>query len=138
MDEFITALDRRVHSMADAHELLSQSRWQGANVTELIRRQLAPYTSNSNTTIAGPNIMLTAEATQALAMVFQELVTNALKYAALSNPNGTLSVNWRPNGDTAVIEWRETGGPLTVTPAQSGVRHQPHTRAHPSRAWRNC
>jgi PAS domain S-box-containing protein len=118
MDEFIKALDRRVRSMADAHELLSQSRWQGASVTDLIRRQLVPYTSNSNTTIAGPNIALTPEATQALAMVFQELVTNALKYGALSNPNGRLSVNWRLNG--AALLGRETGGPLTVTPAQSG------------------
>jgi PAS domain S-box-containing protein len=123
IDEFIKALDRRVRSMADVHELLSQSRWEGANVTDLIRRQLAPYTNNNNTTIAGPNITLTAEATQALATVFQELVTNALKYGALSNPNGRLSVNWRPSGDAAgflVIEWRETGGPLAVTPAQSG------------------
>jgi two-component sensor histidine kinase/integral membrane sensor domain MASE1 len=125
MDEFVKALDRRIRSMADAHELLSGSRWQGANLADLVRRQLAPYTSNTNTTIAGPDITLTAATTQALAMVLQELVTNALKHGALSNPDGRLSVNWnqRPSGDTAAclaIEWRETGGPPTLTPAQSG------------------
>jgi two-component sensor histidine kinase len=58
-------------------------------------------------------------------MVLQELLTNALKYGALSNADGRLSVNWnhRPSDDTAaclVIEWRETAGPLTVAPAQTG------------------
>ena len=125
MDEFVKALDRRIRSMADAHELLSGSRWQGANLADLVRRQLAPYTSNTNTTIAGPDITLTAVTTQALAMVLQELVTNALKYGALSNADGRLSVNWtqRPSGEKAaglVIEGRETGGPPTVVPAQSG------------------
>jgi two-component sensor histidine kinase len=111
--------------MADAHELLSQSRWQGANLADLVRRQLAPYTSSTNMTIAGPDVTLTAEATQSLAMVLQELATNALKYGALSNPDGRPSVNWtqRPSADKAarlVIEWRETGGPPTIVPARSG------------------
>jgi len=125
MDEFVKALDGRIRSMADVHELLSRSRWQGANLSDLVRRQLAPYTSNTNTTIAGPDITLPAETTQSLAMVLQELVTNALKYGSLSNPDGRLSVNWtkRPSGDKSaclVIEWRETGGPPTAIPAQSG------------------
>jgi PAS domain S-box-containing protein len=125
MQEFVKALDGRIRSMADAHELLSRSRWQGANLADLISLQLAPYTSNTNTTIAGPDITLTAETTQALAMVLQELVTNTLKYGALSNSDGRLSVNWsqRFSGDKAPcleIEWRETGGPLVVTAAQTG------------------
>jgi CxxC motif-containing protein (DUF1111 family) len=125
MQEFVKALDGRIRSMADAHELLSQSRWQGANLADLVRLQLAPYTSNTGTTIAGPDITLTAETTQALAMVLQELATNALKYGALSNTNGRLSVNWNQqlSGDKAAclkIEWREIGGPPTVTPAQTG------------------
>ena len=125
MDEFVKALDGRIRSMADVHELLSRSRWQGANLSDLVRRQLAPYTSNTNTTIAGPDITLPAETTQSLAMVLQELVTNALKYGSLSNPDGKLSVNWtkRPSGDKSaclVIEWRETGGPPTIVPARSG------------------
>jgi PAS domain S-box-containing protein len=125
MQEFVKALDGRIRSMADAHELLSRSRWQGANLADLVRLQLAPYVSNSNATIAGPDITLTPETTQALAMVLQELATNALKYGALSNPDGRLSVNWNqlPSGDKAPclkFEWLETGGPLVVTAAPSG------------------
>jgi two-component sensor histidine kinase len=68
--------------------------------------------------------MLTAAATQAVAMVLHELVTNAAKYGALSSPNGRVSVHWDPPADggagTLAIAWRETGGPPVKESAQSG------------------
>ena len=122
MDEFVRAFDGRIQSMAAAHALLSQSRWHGVAITDLVHRQLAPYTTKANTTIGGSDITLSAAATQAVAMVLQELVTNAVKYGALSTPNGRASVSWerRPGGNTLVIAWRETGGPPTAAPTRSG------------------
>jgi two-component sensor histidine kinase len=69
--------------------------------------------------------MLTAAATQAVAMVLQELVTNGVKYGALSTPQGRVSVSWdrRSDGDMAarlLIAWRESGGPPIVLQTQSG------------------
>src|SRR5947208_461446 len=43
MDEFIQALDRRIQSMAVAHERLSQRHCQGVRIADIFRRQLAPY-----------------------------------------------------------------------------------------------
>jgi PAS domain S-box-containing protein len=125
IDEFVRALDGRIQSMADAHALLSQGRWRGVGLADLVRRQLAPYATSANTMIGGPDITLTAAATQAVAMVLQELVTNAVKYGALSTPAGRVSVSWerRSGGDTAarlLIVWREIGGPPIAVPAQSG------------------
>ena len=104
--------------MADAYALLSQNRWHGVDLTDLINRQLAPYASDANTTIGGPNVTLTVAATQALAMVLHELVTNATKYGALSTPFGRVEVNWNrgPGEDAAnlSIEWREIGGPAVA------------------------
>jgi PAS domain S-box-containing protein len=119
IDEFVTALDGRLQSMSAAHALLSQSRWCGVGLTDLIRRQLAPYTTNANTTISGPDVMLTPVQTQALAMVIHELVTNAAKYGALSSPHGHVSVGWDLVGvrnATLAITWRELGGPPISTP----------------------
>jgi len=125
MNEFVKALDGRIQSMATAHSLLSQSRWRGVGLTDLVRHQLMPYATNANTSISGPNIMLAAAATQAVATVLHELVTNAAKYGALSTPDGRVSVNWdrRSGGDAAeslVITWREIAGPPLTTPIQSG------------------
>lgn len=123
--EFYEALDRRIQSMADAHALLSQRRWHDVGVMDLVRRQLAPYTTSMNTLIDGPDIKLSAEATQALAMVLQELVTNALKYGSLSTASGRVSVTWsrasrEPRKARLILAWHETGGPPITAPARSG------------------
>src|SRR5215471_15546422 len=122
--ELVQALDQRIQSMADAHTMLSQSHWRGVSLANLVRRQLAPYATETNIVIDGPDITLTAAPTQALAMVLQELVTNAAKYGSLSTPYGKVSVSWdsrdsADGGARAVIAWRETGGPATNTPNQA-------------------
>ena len=122
--ELIQTLDGRIQSLADAHTMLSQSHWRGVSLVDLVRRQLAPYTTETNIVISGPDITLSAVPTQALAMVLQELVTNAVKYGSLSTPYGKVSVNWdrRDGTDGAarvVIAWRETGGPPTKAPSHS-------------------
>jgi len=123
MDEFVKTLHGRIQSMAAAHSLLSQSRWSDVGFADLIRHQLAPYTTDANTTIGGPEVMLTSAETQAVAMVIHELVTNAAKHGALSCPDGDVSVNWhRTVTDVAAIltiTWRELGGPPIKAPVRS-------------------
>src|SRR5262249_55401960 len=100
VDEFVQALMGRIQSMAAAHGLLSKGGWQGVNLDILVRNQLAPYATEENVAINGTDVVLSAAATQAIAMVLHELVTNAAKYGALSVANGRVSVSWecRSNG----------------------------------------
>jgi two-component system CheB/CheR fusion protein len=125
MAEFVAALEGRIKSMATTHELLSHRRWQGIPLAELVRRELAPYATAQNTRIAGPHVVLSAEAGQTLAMVFHELATNAAKFGAISNGSGRVSVRWsfRRNGHMEswlCIQWKESGGPIVVPPTRSG------------------
>jgi PAS domain S-box-containing protein len=125
MSEFVSALDGRIKSMATTHELLSFRRWQGIPLAELVGRELAPYATTSNTRIAGRDVVLSAEASQTLAMVFHELATNAAKFGALSAATGHVSVRWsfRQNGHAESwlsIDWEESGGPVVVPPTRSG------------------
>ncbi|HYK51745.1 MAG TPA: HWE histidine kinase domain-containing protein, partial [Terriglobales bacterium] len=124
MDQFVQVLDRRIQSMAAAHSLLSQNRWSGVNLADLVRSQLAPYATAANTTIDGSDVTLSPTVTQAVAMALHELVTNAVKYGALSSPSGHVSVNWHQpvggEGTRVKIEWRESGGPSVVGPAKTG------------------
>jgi PAS domain S-box-containing protein len=124
MDEFVSALDGRIQSIGAAHALLSQNHWSGVGLTDLLRQQLAPYVTETNTHIGGPDVMLTAAQTQAVAMVIHELVTNAAKHGALSSPDGRVSVSWdRTGADTAAmltITWRELGSPPIAAPVPAG------------------
>jgi len=116
MGEFLSAFDGRIQSMADAHALLSGGRWQGVNVAHLVRQELAPCMAALNTMVDGPDVVLAPDATQPVALVLHELVTNAAKYGALSSPKGYVSVQWhqRASGHapgTLVLDWKETAGP---------------------------
>jgi PAS domain S-box-containing protein len=123
--EFIETVCARVQSLVDAHALLTRGRSSGVGLRELVSHQLAPYRAADNTTIGGPDVALTAQATEAVAMTMHELVTNAAKHGALSSHRGHVAVNWELGGDCKQsgalrIEWRETGGPALTTPARSG------------------
>jgi two-component sensor histidine kinase len=123
IDEFLRSLDGRIQSMAAAHTLLSKSGWQSVGLKALVRNQLAPYATDTNITISGTDIMLTAAETQAVAKVLHELATNAAKYGALSITGGHVSVNWdrKSNGDRANLSlvWQELDGPTVKSEAQS-------------------
>ena len=43
LEHFVAAFDGRLRSMAQTHELLSERRWRGIPLAELLRRELAPY-----------------------------------------------------------------------------------------------
>jgi two-component sensor histidine kinase len=57
-------------------------------------------------------------------MAVHELATNAVKYGALSNTTGTVTLSWRlkrePGPCSLWLEWQETGGPLVKPPARKG------------------
>jgi two-component sensor histidine kinase len=119
MGEFVAALEGRIKSMATTHELLSSRHWQGIPLAELVRSELAPYATANNTRIDGPDVVLTAEAGQTLAMVFHELATNAAKFGVISVGSGRLVVRWNvwnvaQNGGSLsrlCIQWEENDGP---------------------------
>ena len=122
--DFVAALDGRIRSMATTQELLSSHRWHGVSLTELVRRELAPYATRNNAEINGPDILLKPEVGQAMATVLHELATNAAKYGALSTKEGRVSIRWdrHLNGHPRchlVFEWQEIGGPPVVALGKS-------------------
>jgi two-component sensor histidine kinase len=83
------------------------------------------YPRDGNTLIEGPDIHLTADAVQVLAIVLHELTTNAAKYGALSNGAGRVSVHWdwcskESLSGGVILRWRETGGPTVSASAEPG------------------
>jgi PAS domain S-box-containing protein len=125
IDEFLRSFDGRIQAMANAHALLSRSRWQGAKVADLVHKELAPWAGTGNTKIEGPDVRLSPAATQPIAIALHELATNASKYGALTTSHGRISVSWtvRPGADgehALALEWVEGGGPAVVAPRRAG------------------
>jgi len=125
IDQFLDVLDGRIQSMANTHALLSRGRWKGVYLGDLVRRELEPCIGACEATMEGPDVLLPEDATQALAMVLHELVTNSAKYGALSTPRGRVCVHWgcQSNGSSEshlTIQWQEIGGPPVRAPTRHG------------------
>src|SRR5246500_1795653 len=122
--EFVRGFSGRVQALARTHDLLTQTRLQGAEIMDLVRDQvLLGGAGDRRVEIAGPTLMLDAQAAMNLALVVHELATNARKYGALSNSDGRLSVTWetRTNQERQlVLEWGETGGRGIAVPRERG------------------
>ena len=113
----------RVQALAQAHKLLSGSRWEGAELRSLVREELLPYdpSPTGRAAISGDPVTLTPSEAQAVAMVLHELATNAAKYGALSVPSGRVSVDWTLDAAGALnLAWSESGGPPVATPKRRG------------------
>ena len=120
VEDFKAAIEGRLQALSNAHTLLAQSRWAGANLHTLVTEELAPYhlQGTSRAHINGPELVLEPKSTQTIAMVLHELTTNAVKYGALSVPSGCLLIEWSRGETQLVIRWCETGGPPVKPPSR--------------------
>jgi PAS domain S-box-containing protein len=116
------AIRGRIQALANAHTLFVESRWTGAELSQLVAQELSPYrTDGERTKIEGPSIMLEPTAAQALAVTVHELATNAAKYGALSLPGGSVRMTWSQSADGELaVCWRELGGPPVAAPTRNG------------------
>jgi PAS domain S-box-containing protein len=116
-------IEGRIQALANVHTLFVESRWNGAELSKIVTRELAPYTLNdvSRARINGPELMLVPHIAQAIAVILHELATNAAKYGAFSVANGHVEIEWSraPDGRLA-LRWTERGGPPAEPPARQG------------------
>lgn len=113
-------IEGRIRAMARAHTLLSETRWEGADLSRLVNEELEPYRANERISVSGPAVAIRPTVAQNFALAVHELATNAAKYGALSSPGGALSVLWRLHDDMLTLIWTETGGPPAQKPERMG------------------
>ncbi len=120
--DFVQAVDGRVRALASVHTLLSESRWEGASLRQLVEDEMAPYQTRQSVKISidGPAVLLLPAAAQTFALALHELATNAAKYGALSKPSSRLKLKWHLSAENLVLSWEEVGGTSTRPPASKG------------------
>lgn len=121
--DFVERFDGRLHALANAHKLLVDLDWKGAELAALARHQLAPYASDNGGRLLmkGDPVIVPAEYVTSFGLVLHELSTNAVKHGALKVPGGKVELNWslQKDGEQNVmltLVWRERDGP-PVEPA---------------------
>jgi PAS domain S-box-containing protein len=126
--DFAADFSARLKSLASSVDLLVQQEWRGVSMKELVHSQLGHYGASSDRVeIKGPNVLLTPLSAQYLGMALHELSTNAVKYGALSGPEGRITIAWqlRKVGDKRHFQmsWVERGGPPAAPPQHKGFGH---------------
>jgi PAS domain S-box-containing protein len=113
------ALDRRIRSMAQAHDLLTSRAWTGANLTDVVTRALEAFPP-TQVKMSGAAIDVSPKHALSLSLALHELATNATKYGALSRPEGRVGVQWDLKEGILQLNWEESGGPPVAPPIQKG------------------
>lgn len=122
-EEYRDAFLGRFQAVLEAENLLLAG-IADADLDVLVRRSLAAAVPGRIRVDPGPPVPLTTAQVLPVSMIMHELLTNALKYGALSSPEGMVHVAWRvasEAGRTAFhLDWREENGPPVGPPARSG------------------
>ncbi len=126
IEEFSKSFSARLQAMAASQDMLTRSRWQKADLGELLRIELAQAFGKElpDGMLNGPKVELSEAMTQALGLTFHELATNALKYGEVGNAPDTLKVEWKIQGRSADRQlnllWREKSDSPIEPPEKTG------------------
>jgi two-component sensor histidine kinase len=124
---WLRTLEQRMTSIARSQDLLINGEWTGTTIYDLVVSQ---------TTIAGDvlderlllqgdtDLRLHSGTAETIGLALHELTTNAVKYGALSNSSGRVSVSWSIRDSDGsphlCIDWEESGGPPVKEPERKG------------------
>jgi PAS domain S-box-containing protein len=124
LDEARESVTERFEALARAQDLLTASNWQVSNLDTVVQAALAPVSDSERIAIRGEPVEVGARAALSFTLVLHELATNAVKYGALSVPDGRVVVEWRQqkgaSTERLVFTWSEQGGPPVTTPTRKG------------------
>jgi PAS domain S-box-containing protein len=115
--------ESRLLGLSQVHDVLTRESWHGAALRDVAERALAPFTEAAGRThIAGPSVWLQPGGALTMALIFHELATNALKYGALSKPDGRVALDWTYDAESRALRltWTESGGPPVAAPTRRG------------------
>ncbi len=116
---FATLVGGRIAALASAHDNITREKWSAASLLSLVGSEFAAYVwdKQERFCFSGKDVMVKPEAYTVLALVIHELVTNSVKYGAMSGDAGSVEIalSQARAGDLN-IAWRERGGPPVTAP----------------------
>jgi two-component sensor histidine kinase len=108
-------IEQRVIALSRAHDVLTQEKWEGADLHAIVDQTLAPFRDPEHERfhVRGPGVRLTPRMALDLAMALHEL-----------NPTGEIDLTWLVDRDGTPphlkLCWKERGGPPVEPPRRRG------------------
>lgn len=122
LDQVQQVLVSRLQAMERIHGMLSDADWKGLDLNDIVRAELEPFAGRVE--IDGDETVLGPRTAQDFSLGLHELTTNAVKYGALSVPEGRVEVSWSAvTGERPPLlqfRWRERDGPPVIAPSHEG------------------
>ncbi|WP_267382456.1 MULTISPECIES: PAS domain S-box protein [unclassified Sphingomonas] len=124
LDEARESVTERFEALARAQDLITASNWQASDLGGVVKTALASVNDGECIAINGEPSKVGARAALSLTLVLHELATNAVKYGALSVPEGRVMIDWHRQDcggtERLVFTWSEQGGPPVQAPTRKG------------------
>lgn len=116
------AIEHRLAALSRVHDVLLETNWTHASLAKILKAATEPFNEaeSSRFVIQSADLDVSAEAVLPLAMVLNELCTNAVKYGALSASGGGVEITATADlqHHKFRLRWTERGGPPVVEPAR--------------------
>ena len=123
-DSVIATFQDRLAAYARAHDILVASPSGSGMLRDTIESALiARKKIRSRIELRGPDVEIGPKQTLSLALAIHELLTNAMRYGALSTRTGRVEVEWFVDAEEGsfALQWRECDGPEVRKPRTSGL-----------------
>ncbi len=122
LEDFEPAFAGRLQALGHAHEILSTATWERASLRTLADALLFAFSGNGDgrVRIDGPDLLLSPRQFLSVSMVLHELTTNAVKYGALTGPDGRIDLVWSETGGRVTLAWTERTPHPVAPPTRKG------------------
>ncbi|QOV96625.1 MULTISPECIES: sensor histidine kinase [unclassified Novosphingobium] len=124
--DFYSVFSERLNALGRASDLLQIGSSSDRKLPTMFQKAIAPFCSEGQIYLAGEPIEVPTDSCIPLIMAIHELCTNAMRYGALSVPEGRVSLRWflRPDGKCLTVLWEERLGPCVKPPKKQGLGHK--------------
>jgi light-regulated signal transduction histidine kinase (bacteriophytochrome) len=122
LESYSQALEARIHALAAAHNIGSGAAMSAVPVKQMIALETAPFQAKGSDRVRvhGADISIRADMAPLFTLVVHELMTNTVKYGALSVPEGSIDITLSLTEEGMEFSWVEQGGPPVKQPDALG------------------